>query len=63
MMPLDWVLDQTLEVFTDEERAENWKFLRRVIAREVPPEEFHARIGQLERAIEIARENRVRRNS
>ena len=55
-----YYLDQTLQVFTDEERKELWKFLYRVIDKKVSKDEFETRMGQIERAIEMARENRRR---
>ena len=60
-MPPEYYIDQTLQVFTDEERKELWKFLYRVVDKKVSKDEYDTRMEQIERAIEFARQNRMRR--
>lgn len=50
-------VNRTLQVFTDEERKENFKFMWDVLSKRVGPDEIKQRIELMERAIEIAQES------
>lgn len=49
-------INRTLQVFTDEERRENFKLLHDVLNKRITKEEMHQRLEVIERAIAIAQE-------
>ncbi len=53
-------IDKSLEVFTDEERKDLFKFLQDVIAQRIPKNEIKERLEYIESAVRIAAENKRR---
>ncbi len=62
-MLVDQWLFQNLEIFTEEERKQNWQLLWDVLDKKISKEELAHRLQIMERTVEIAHQNAKNRGA